>query len=91
MSIIEELLDILPSCIIANQFNEFATGLSRRCTSISKSSVRLLGVGEQGIQGLKRVRKEFKRQYGIGYLIRHPDAWINDAIQDHMTSALGGG
>jgi hypothetical protein len=58
VGIVDELFDITSVCMIANQFDEFATRPARCRTSIGKSGVCLLGVNERSTQGLKRIRKE---------------------------------
>jgi len=59
VSIVEELFDIIPICMITNQFDESATRLARCCTSIGERGVCLLRVGEQSTRNLKRIRKGY--------------------------------
>lgn len=88
VGIVKEFHDFQSCCTIADQLDEFTTGLTRRCASIGKSRVCLLRICERGTQGLKWMRKSARKCYLSSYLVGHPGGWVNHAIEDYVAGAL---
>jgi hypothetical protein len=50
--VVDESLDIVPSSIVAGDFDELTTCSTRLGATIGEAGVRLLTVGERGLLGL---------------------------------------